>query len=119
MNNEESNKIVERVFTSNFGSTGEVIKASFRKTVQVKDYETEVVEGSTEVTIDRPITGGERQFIIAMLRMQLEYEAYVNLIEKGMISQTAFNDRKNALADEIVALKAKIEATGVDLSKYL
>lgn len=106
------------MFNSSFGQTEETIRASFKKTVQIREYETEVVEGSTELKLDRAVSAGEREMIMAMLRLQLEYEAYVSLLKKGLITQRTFDDRKLALTGEVAAIRAKVEGMGIDVSKY-
>lgn len=116
LNNSE--EVIKKVFNSSFGQTEETIRASFKKTVQIREYETEVVEGSTELKLDRAVSAGEREMIMAMLRLQLEYEAYVSLIKKGLITQRTFDDRKLALTGEVVAIRAKVEGMGIDVSKY-
>lgn len=116
LNNSE--EVIKKVFNSSFGQTEETIRASFKKTVQIREYETEVVEGSTELKLDRAVSAGEREIIMAMLRLQLEYEAYVSLLKKGLITQRTFDDRKLALTGEVVAIRVKVEGMGIDVSKY-
>lgn len=114
----ETNNVFDKVFKSNFGQTEETIRVTFKKTVQIKEYQTEVVEGSTELKLDKPVSGAERELIMAMLRLQLEYEAYVSLLQKGLITQRAFEDRKIALFYEVTSIRDKVEGLGVDVDKY-
>ena len=39
------------------------IVANFKKTVLIRDYETEVIEATSSIKIDHPINGTERMFI--------------------------------------------------------
>lgn len=111
--------IIDKVLGASFGEASNVLTVSFKKTVLIRDYETEVIEASTNVTIDHPITGAERSLITAIMRIQMEYEAYCNLVMKGMVTQMQFDQRKQALANDLIALKAKAEAiSGQSMDKY-
>jgi hypothetical protein len=114
------NAIVDRALAASFGEATNVLTVSFKKTVLIRDYETEVIEASTNVTLDHPVSGAERILITAIMRVQMEYEAYCNLVMKGMVTQMQFDMRKQALANDLLALKSKAESiTGQNLDKYL
>lgn len=120
VNAQKTNDIINKVMQASFGETSNVMTVSFKKTVLVRDYETEVIEASTNVVIDKAITGAERTFITAIMRIQMEYEAFCNLVMKGMVTQTQFNQRKECLANELSAIKAKSESVlGRSLDEYL
>lgn len=113
------NSTIDKVIKSSFGESTNTINVMFKKTVLIKDYETEVLEASTQVTFDHAITGAERILVSAMLRIQMEYEAYCNLVMKGMVTQTQFDQRKLELAQDLVAIKNKAESlTGQSYDKY-
>ncbi len=112
--------IVNRALAASFGEASNTLTVSFKKTLLIRDYETEVIESSTNLVLDHPISGAERAFITAIMRVQMEYEAYCNLVMKGMVTQLEFDQRKQALANDLVALKAKAEAiSGQNMDKYL
>lgn len=112
--------IMNRALAASFGEASNTLTVSFKKTILIRDYETEVIESSTSVNIDKSISGAERAFITAIMRVQMEYEAYCNLVMKGMVTQTEFNQRKEALANDLLALKAKAESiSGQKMDKYL
>lgn len=112
--------VVNRALAASFGEASNTLTVSFKKTILIRDYETEVIESSTSINIDKPLSGAERSFITAIMRVQMEYEAYCNLVMKGMVTQTEFNQRKEALANDLLALKAKAEAiSGQNMDKYL
>lgn len=114
------NNTIDKVLKASLGEASNTIDVKFKKTVLIKDYETEVLEASTQVTFDHEITGAERIFVSAILRIQMEYEAYCNLVMKGMVTQTQFDQRKLALAQDLNAIKAKAEALiGKSLDNYL
>ena len=116
---EFTNGFINKALTASFGESSSTLNVSFKKTVLIRDYETEVIEASSTVTIDKPLTGAERTFITAIIRTQLEYEAYCNLLLKGMVTEKQFNDRKLALASELNSLKEKAEQLiGKSLDSY-
>ena len=110
---------IKDIMKASIGEANSEIKASFKKTVLVRQYETEVVEIDTKVTLDRPVTNGERMFISALLYVQLEYTAYTQLLFKGLVTSTELAEREKALTDEINALKNKIEDCGGKNMDYL
>lgn len=111
---------LENVLDASLGESNNQLTVSFKKTVLIRDYETEVIEASTNVTIDKPLNGAERTFVTAMLRVQLEYEAYCNLLMKGLVTQTAFNERKSCLEQELNLLKDKVEQiTGKSVDEFI
>lgn len=115
-----TDNIINRALAASFGEASNVLTVSFKKTVLIRDYETEVIESSTNITLDHPVSGAERTFITAIMRVQMEYEAYCNLVMKGMVTQMEFDMRKQALANDLMALKAKAEAiSGQNMDKYL
>lgn len=116
----QSDNVINKVMQASFGEVSNTMTVSFKKTVLIRDYETEVIEASTNVTLDKPLTGAERMFITAIMRIQMEYEAYCNLVMKGMVTQKVFDQRKEALADDLLAIKNKAEAVlGRSLDSYL
>ena len=93
--------------TLNKGSKANKITVYFKKTVQVRAYESEVVEGSTEVEVPEGATLAEVAVMRAIAQAELEYTLYVNLLVKGYVSQNEFNTRKHELEQSIDLLKTK------------
>ena len=113
------NITLDDVMNSSFGESSSEIRASFRKTIQTRQYESEVVEYESTVKIDKQLTGAERILLSAILHIQLEYTAYCDLVYKGQVTVEEFNSRKAALTEEINSLKSKAESTvGKSLDKY-
>lgn len=104
-----ANITMEEILNSSFGETASEVKASFRKTVYVRQYETEVVEISSKLTFDKPLTGPERMLASAILQAQLEYEACCSLTFKGFMNQSELNNRKAELIAGVAAVKSKAE----------
>lgn len=108
---------MEDIMGASFGETSSDIAVSFRKTVNIKQYESEVIEASSTVRIDRKLSGIERMIVAAMLEAQLEYECYVNLALKKVITPMELEERKNELTGSVNSLINKgIEITGKDFN---
>lgn len=111
--------VLNDILSASFGEAKNNIRVSFKKTVLIRDYETEVIEGSCEVEVANEVSGAERVLMLAVAQAQMEYEAYVNLLMKGLVTQQAFDNRIKCLVSEVGAIKAKAEAcTGKSMDKY-
>lgn len=111
---------LDELMNSQLGEKANKIVASFKKTILIKDYETEVVEITNEIELEEELTGIERMLLCSMLEAKMEYTVYINLLQKGMISQQTYNNRKYGLEEELGTLKKKAEEmVGSDrISKY-
>lgn len=110
---------MDSILGASFGEGENNIRVSFKKTVSIKPYETEVVELESTLKMPKELTGAERVFLAALLQVQLEYEAYVGLLCKGQISQEDFDDRKGKLINEVSIIKRKAETVlGKSLDEY-
>lgn len=111
---------MDKILGASFGEASSEIKATFKKTVRIREYETEVIEIESKLDMgDKTLSGIERVLVSAILQAQLEYESYCGLCYKGLVTQEELNQRRQNLVDEIVALKAKAESiTGESMDKY-
>ena len=100
---------MNEILKATFGEASSMVRASFKKTVNVKQYETEVIEVSSNLNFERPMSGIERAICSAILQAQLEYETYIQLYVKGYVTETQFNERKSALTNDVNMLLAKGE----------
>lgn len=100
---------IEKIMDASFGETNSEIRATYRKTVNVRQYETEVIELETTLKLDKELTGGERMLVSALLQAQLEYTAYCQLAFKGLVTPDQLTLRKNTLEEGINAIKDKVE----------
>lgn len=103
---------METILGATFGENNNTISASFKKTVFIRDYETEVVEISTTIDLQRPINNAERTLIGSLLQAQIEYQAYVQLYKKKLILHKTFMERKESLEKCITDLVSKYESLG-------
>lgn len=111
---------IENIMRSTVGETSSKVRASYKKTVLIRQYETEVIELETELNVERKLSGAERMLISAILQAQLEFMAYTQLGVKGLITQTELDNRKKELETSVALIKAKGEKVlGADLDKYL
>lgn len=111
---------IEKIMNSTIGEASSEIRASYKKTVLVRQYETEVIELETTLKVDHEISNAERILISALLQVQLEYTAYSQLAIKGLVTQTEFNQRKGELEESAELILRKAETTtGKKLDKYI
>lgn len=100
---------MDDIMNASLGEVSNKLSVTFKKTVLVRDYETEVMEAVTSVELDHGVTGIERMFITAILEIQMEYTAYINLAAKGIVTQSALEQRKKNLEDGLYAIKYKAD----------
>lgn len=94
-------------------SLGEVsndLTVTFKKTVLIRSYETEVIEATSTIKLDEQLVGIERMFVTAVLEIQLEYTVYTNLAIKGLVTNTEFINRKAELEEELYTIKSKADS---------
>jgi len=104
-----SNLTMDNIMEASFGEVSNKLSVSFKKTVLIRDYETEVIEATSNVELDENITGIERMFVTALLEAQMEYTVYCGLTAKGLITQQQLSSRKKELEDAIYSIKFKAD----------
>lgn len=116
-----SNRLdINSILGASFGETSDKLRVVFRKTINVGEYESEVYEISSEVVLDKELSGAERILVTALMQAQIEYQAYCNLGFKGLVTQTELNERKVELENSVTAIKAKAEGVlGKSLDDYI
>ncbi len=100
---------MDKIMLASLGENSGKIRATFKKTVNVKQYETEVVELESSVDIDRGLNGVERMLLASIMQAQMEYAGYVQMACKGLITQSQLAERKLNLEGDINTIKAKGE----------
>lgn len=116
------NKIsMDRVMEASFGEVSNKLTVTFKKTVLIRDYETEVIEATNTVDLEHPVSGIERMFISALLEVQMEYTVYINLATKGLVTASELELRKKSLEEELYSIKYKADKVLGDgvIDKYL
>lgn len=104
-----ANVSMNDIMKASFGEASSNVRATFKKTINVKQYETETVEVSSTLEMDKPLNGIERMVVTAILQAQLEYEAYIQLACKGTITNSQLETRKSELEQDVNLLVAKAE----------
>ena len=116
------NKIsMDSIMDASLGEVSNDLTVTFKKTVLIRQYETEVLESTTTVKFDHPLVGIERMFVTAILEIQMEYTAYTNLAAKGLITQSQLLERKEMLEQSLYNIKYKADTilgVGV-IDKYI
>ena len=94
-----------------------MIRVSFKKTVQIRDYESEVIEMSAELKVPQNTTSAERAAYEALMYSQLRYNGYLQLLFRSRVTQGEFNAELNSITTSCTAMLQKLEAlSGEDLS---
>lgn len=117
INRIDMNKVME----ASLGEVSNKLTVTFKKTVLIRDYETEVIEATNSVEFDKPLIGIERMFVSAIIETQMEYTTYVNLMSKGLITKSEFATRKQTLEETLFSIKYKADqilGEGI-IDKYL
>ena len=109
---------IDGIMKSSLGEASQEISATFKKTIKIREYETEVFEASTKLCVPKETTGIERMVISAILKAQMEYTVYLDLKEKGLVTENEFNDRKNQLESELYQLHLEAANSGIEVRNY-
>lgn len=112
---------MDKVMQASLGEVSNKLEVTFKKTVLIRDYETEVIESTTTIELEHSVTAIERMFITALLQVQMEYTAYCNLAAKGIVTGTQLSERRKMLEEGLYAIKYKADqilGNGV-IDKYL
>lgn len=100
---------MDDVMEASFGEVSNELTVTFKKTVLIRDYETEVIEATNKVILNKALSGIERMFVDAVIEIQMEYTTYCNLAAKGIVTRTELAQRKQMLEDGIRAIKFKAD----------
>jgi len=112
---------MDDIMNASFGEVSNKIKGTFKKTINIRQYESEVLEIESELDIgDKELVGAERMLISALLQAQLEYTVYCNLAFKGLVTNTELQTRREELVEAVNTIKDKAESIlGKDMSEYI
>jgi hypothetical protein len=100
---------MDNIMEASLGEVSNKLTVTFKKTVLIRDYETEVIEATNTVEFDHPLIGIERMFVTAIIEIQMEYTAYINLVAKGLITNSQFAERKKMLEEGLYSIKVKAD----------
>lgn len=111
--------LIDNMLTCRLGETNSDLKVTYKKTVKVREYETEVIEATNELRIDREINGMERIFISEILKSQAEYMVYIDLLERGTVTQDEYIIKRKEIEETLQAMIERAATVGIDVSKYI
>lgn len=111
--------LVDNMLTCTLGETDSDLKITYKKTVKVREYETEVTEVTNEIRIDKEISGMERIFISEILKCQSEYCVYIDLLEAGLVTKDEYMIKRNEIEAKLSTMKQRAKSVGVNVDKYL
>jgi len=101
---------MEELLLSNFGEASSRIMVSFKKNVQIAQYQTEALQSDSELMIEKSMTAIEREVIVNTLACTNEFAVISHLYKKGQMSKDDFMSRKAKLEDSSEAMLRKYEA---------
>ena len=108
------------ILNARFGESSSEITVEFKKTVLIRNYETEVVDLLSTVKLDEAVDGMDRALITCILNAQLELQAYMSLLIRGKVGQTEYDQRKNKILMDVNSMASRYERlTGRSAGKYL
>lgn len=111
--------LVDDMLTCKLGETESSLKVTFKKTVKVREYETEVTEVTNEIKIDDSITGMERIFVAEILKSQAEYVMYIDLYERGTVTKDEYMVKRKTIDDTLRTMIDRANGLNIDVSKYI
>ena len=111
--------LLDDMLKCTFGEKDSKLRVTFKKTVKVREYETEVMEVTNELEIDKDLKGMERIAISQILKCQAEYCVYIDMHEGGVISDDEYMIKRNEIEDKLGIIIGRAESVGIDVSKYL
>lgn len=110
----------DNIMNAHFGEVGNKISANFKKTILIRAYETEVIEGETEIELKQNLDGMDRTLVNCLLQAQIELEVYMSLYIKGRISKEEYEQRKSGIEYTVNMMAYQYEKlTGRNAGVYL
>ena len=103
---------LQQILGASLGEQSSQLKASFKKTVFVRQYESEVAEVTADLELSSGITGFERIVATAILQAQIEYQAYDQLLNKGFVTKEEMASRREMLENNVNHVIAIAEQLG-------
>lgn len=111
--------MVDRMLTSTIGETDSDLRITFKKTVKTREYETEVMEVTQEMHLDKETTGMERVFISQLLKCQAEYATYIDLFTDGIVTKDEYIVKRKNISEKLYSMIEIAKRVGIDVEKYL
>lgn len=110
---------MDDILKANLGESTSKIVVSFKKTIQVEQFNPEVVQIDCETEFTGKMSGIERATIASIIQSQIEYEAFAQMAIKGLINSDVYNCRKASLIASCNAMLQKYEELTGESSESL
>lgn len=109
---------IESILSAGIGSSTENgrLRMNFKKTINIRQYETEVIEASLDIPITPNMTGAKLEMIESVALAKIEYGIMWNLLAREMITQEEFNNCKLKLENDIEIMS---QYTGVSIDSLM
>ena len=103
---------IGEILSSNIGSCEKdgKLALSYKKTVCVRQYETEVMEASIEVPLTNDDIKNRLPLIEAIATAKIKYGVLFQLYAEKFITQQEWEDRKRELEDEVTVMEQYVNA---------
>lgn len=111
---------IDNIMNASFGEVSNKISAEFKKTILIRNYETETMTRTAELILDKSISGMDRTFISCLLQAQLELECYTSLYMQLRVTKEEYDTRKYKIEYSVNVMAAQFEKlTGRSAGEYL
>lgn len=111
---------INNILNARFGEVSNTLSADFKKTILIRNFETEVTDTHASLVLDHAIDGMDRVFISNILQAQLELGCYTSLYFQSRIPLDEYLERKQKIEYEINAMAEQYEnLTGRSPGRYL
>lgn len=108
---------MDDILSLRMGEIGGTLHVEFKRTVNTRQYESEVTSVSSSVTLEKPVSGAVRMFLTGVMLAQAEYNVMCGLLYKKQMSELEFIERRNQLTEEVeasVATVTRVEGKGIE-----
>lgn len=109
---------LNEILTARVGKTTE-ISARYRRVILLGDYETKTYEQAATIELDSNVTGIERDFALAVVQAQLEYNCVAKMYTEGIITEEDYKNSITRLEIGITALAEKAGSLNINLSNII
>ena len=111
---------IDNILQASFGEVSNKISAEFKKTILIRNYETETMTRTAEITLDKAVDGMDRTLISCLMQAQLEMECYITLYMQSKVKKDEYDRRKHEIEYSVNVMASQYERlTGRDAGEYL
>ena len=104
---------MDEILQLRIGETKE-IAVTYKRVVNLGNYSSKTYSHSTVVSVDKYISGIERDVLSAILSAQLEFACLSQMYVNNEMSKEEFDNEKNRLSGYIKSMLKKAEGMGIE-----